>query len=84
MHQAALFGGRMWGAFKDHATPFQSRATAGNETLPDARALLDDKYIHAFMYISNTNLTQPRIMHMQGSDFVIPDMHEVLQSEMYK
>lgn len=62
----------------------KSRATTGNETLPDAQGLRDNKYIHAFMYISNENLTQPGIMRMQGSDFVILDMHEVLQSEMYK
>lgn len=48
----------MWGAFRDHATPFQSRATTGNETLPDAQGLLDNKYIHAFMYISDTDLTR--------------------------
>ena len=51
---------------------------------PDAQGLRDNKYIHAFMYISNKGLTQPRIMHMQGSDFAILDMHEVLQSEVYK
>lgn len=59
MHQAALFGGRMWGAFKDHATPFQGRVTTGNQTLPDVPGLLDSTYIYAFMYISNMHLTQP-------------------------
>lgn len=65
----------MWGAFKDHATPFQSRATSGNETFLGAPGLLNNKYIHAFMYISNRNLTQDRIMHMQGSDLTCMRCH---------
>lgn len=38
---------------------FQPGPTTGNGTLRDAHGRLDNKYIHAFIYISNKNLTQP-------------------------